>query len=106
MRWEQDEEKDLINVVNSCKNLGLPIKNAFRSHSLKYMRSEQSTKRHYYKVVLPNFNVTGGGESAFNNVVSIDEYKNPKITEKDLEALFKGLVRLIREQIQSDNNGT
>lgn len=106
MRWEQDEEKDLINVVNSCKNLGLPIKNAFRSHALKYMRSEQSIKRHYYKTVLQKYDVSGGGERALNNVVSIDDYKNPKITEKDLEALFKGLVKLIREQIQSDNNGT
>lgn len=95
MSWEKLENDDLLHAVRKCKDLELPIVNAFRAHGDKYGRSFNSVKRHYYTIA-----------KSFNNVVNIDEYKRPKITEKDLEALFRGLVKLIAEQVQSDKNGT
>ena len=50
MKWNINEEKDLINGVTSCKKYNLPIKNAFISHGKKYDRSMLSVKNHYYKL--------------------------------------------------------
>lgn len=97
MKWEKQETEDLNNAVCKCQEFDLPISNAFRAHADKYMRSVSGVKKHYYKFCK---------QKAMRNVINIGEYQNPKITEKDLEALFRGLVKMIREQIQSDKNGT
>ncbi len=106
MKWNINEEKDLINGVTSCKKYNLPIKNAFISHSKKYDRSMLSVKNHYYKLV-PKCSKEKLKDifcslSKKDNVTNIKDYQKPALSEKDLQALFRGLVKLIEESNLSD----
>ena len=106
MKWNIDEEKDLINGVTSCKKYNLPIKNAFISHGKKYGRSALSVKNHYYKLVPKCSKEKLKDVICFltnkDKVINIKDYLKPVITEKDLQALFRGLVKLIEESNLSD----
>lgn len=97
MKWDKNESLDLVNACKRCKDLDLPISNAFTLHGKKYCRTFASVKKHYYDKLNNNM---------FDNIVKIDSYQNAKINEKYLQALFRGLVKLVQEQMQGDNNGT
>ncbi len=96
MKWERLEHDDLMHAVEKCKELALPYLNAFKAHAIKYNRSVAAVKKYYYKE----------GKVNYDNVINIEAFKRPVITEKDLEALFRGLVRLIKEQVECDKNRT
>ena len=106
VKWSIEEEKDLINLVSKCRQYNLGLNNAFLGHSKKYDRSEGAVKKHYYSL-MPK-----GDKNALknallevakrSNVVSIKDYQKPALTEKDLQALFRGLVRLIKENVRWD----
>lgn len=106
IKWTINEEKDLINLVTKCKEYKLSLKDAFLGHAKKYNRSTIAVKKHYYLL-----NPKGDKNTLKNallevvkksNVVSIQDYQKPKITEKDLQALFRGLVMLIKESVRGD----
>ncbi len=106
MKWNLEEEKDLINLITKCKEQALPLNYAFKFHSKRYSRSENSVKKHYYSL-----NPKGSKQKLKEallatlpkaNVVNIKEYTKKTLSQKDFEALFKGLVRLIQESIRCD----
>ena len=110
MKWNEKENKALLDAVLFCKEQRLPIISGLKSHAKKYMRTLSSVKKHYY-TLCPR----GNGESlkqalldVIDNekVVNINSYQKATLTEKDLELLFRGLVRLIKKQCQSDYKGT
>ena len=106
VKWSIEEEQDLINLVSKCRQYNLGLNNAFLGHSKKYDRSKSAVKKHYYSL-MPK-----GDKNALknallevakrSNVVSIKDYQKPALTEKDLQALFRGLVRLIKENVRWD----
>lgn len=106
IKWSLDEEQDLINLALKCKEYKYGLKEVFSGHSKKYNRSIGAVKRRYYLM-----NPKGNKEDLKNallgvvkrnNVVSIKDYQKPKITEKDLQALFRGLIKLIKESARWD----
>ena len=106
MKWTIDDEKDLINLINKCNENGLKNHDAFLGHSKKYNRSVSAVKRRYYSL-RPKGSKDMLKQALLdiesrNKIVNIGRYKKPVITEKDLQALFMGIVRLIKNNMIGD----
>ena len=106
MRWNIDEEKNLINEVNRCKELSLSCREAFVAHCKKYNRTLNSVKGHYYSLK------PRGDKNKLRdifcdlidkqNVVNIKDYQRQVLTESDIQALLRGVLKLIEEQTIRD----
>ena len=119
--WDNKELKDLFTSIEKIKKEGQPLRKAFMEHARKYSRQPNSVRNYYYHEIdnLEQDNDRINQMLRFqnkyrnykakekpikkDNIIKFSK-KKEKISEAELQALFMGLVRLVKRSATEEIN--